>query len=442
MKSVILGLILSSVQFLTPNLLADGLNLDNSDNTPQSLNFELNGYLRGTTYMGKTPHHNEAELKSGYGESSLKLRIRNADRGDGYAEIRFRKGTEFNQSVAQINLREAYVNAHMGRCDLGIGHQIIAWGRADGINPTDNITPKNMITRSPDEDDRREGNFLIRSFYNIHPLRLEAIWIPAYAPSVLPLTIIKLPPGISLENAMIPAASIKNSAFGLKLQLEFSTFDGSVSFFNGYNPLPGIAMSQPQVTQTGIVFSIMPSPYKLRIVGADFSTALGAYGLRGEFAYRKPEQNPEKQIHIPNPDCQYILGMDREIGNLSLIIQYLGRYVIDFKRLVEPANPAALAQYEVRLKNRIFSSQINKVTHGISFRPAWKLLHETLTLEFAGMYTFTTDELFLKSRLAFPITDALTLTLGGEFYSGADNTLFGTLDEIMSAIFVELRTQF
>ena len=48
-------------------------------------------------------------------------------------------------------LREAYVDVRLGRLDLRLGRQIVAWGRADGVNPTDNLTGDDVTLLVPDE---------------------------------------------------------------------------------------------------------------------------------------------------------------------------------------------------------------------------------------------------------------------------------------------------
>src|SRR6266702_3067112 len=53
----------------------------------------------------------------------------------------------------ESDLLEAYITAHFGQADLRIGKQIIAWGRADGINPTDNLTPRDFVVLLPLEED-------------------------------------------------------------------------------------------------------------------------------------------------------------------------------------------------------------------------------------------------------------------------------------------------
>ena len=157
-----------TIMFLSGQLYAQSIFEETLKGKSQGYNestlktFELNGYARSVVFGGKVHKKNKAEIKSVYGEASLKLRVPKKGFGSGFAEIRFRKGNEFNEYVSELNLREAFVNTYVGSFDFSIGHQIIAWGRADGINPTDNISPKNMIIRSLDEDDKKEGNFLIR----------------------------------------------------------------------------------------------------------------------------------------------------------------------------------------------------------------------------------------------------------------------------------------
>ena len=416
------------------SLFEDALSGDAEDtDAAQEKAYEFNGSIRGVFYGGKIPDKDEAEIKSGYGEAALKLRVRKQNFGDGFAEIRFRCGHEFREDVSEVTLREAYVNTYVGRFDFRFGHQIVVWGRADGFNPTDNITPKNMLVRSPDEDDRRAGNFLIRSFCNLEPFRIEAIWVPVYAESVLPTSMMSLPPGMSLTEPEYPDANLKNGAFAVKLNLERASFDGSVSYFNGYNPSPGVDAG-PQ--------GMMPRAYRMHVAGADFSTTLGSYGFRGEFAYRKPHKDYEKNAYIPNPDLQYVMGMDRAFGDFSVILQYIGRTVLDFTELSKPQTPAERLNVELARKNRMFSSQLDEMSHAISFRPAWKLMYETLVLEMSGLVNFTTEELLIKPKVSYDIADALSLTAGGEFYTGPDETLYDTIDETLSAVFVELKTSF
>lgn len=404
--------------------------------------YELNGYIRGVFYEGKVPGKDEVETKSGYAEASIELKVHN-ELGDGFAEISYRSGYELGDNVSEVDLREAYVNAYLGKFDFRIGKQIVVWGRADGINPTNNITPQNMLVRSPDEDDRREGNFLVRSYLNLQPIRFEAIWVPVYRSSVIPMNPDFMPANLKFGEADYPDANFKNSALAAKINLELASLDGSLSYFNGYNTFPGMDAEQNVTPDGNVEIILRQKPYKMHVLGVDFSTAVGSlFGLRGEFAYRKPHEDYEKNVYIPNPDLQYVLGVDKGIGDISILIQYVGRYVLDFTDLPVPQNPAEMPNYEITLNNRIFSSQQNEISHSVFFRPAWTLLHETFSLELAGMYNITTKELLLRPKVSYDIADALTVTAGGELYSGPEETLFDKIDSQLSAFYVELKSSF
>lgn len=427
--------------FLSPAVWGQGLFEEAEASKAQDKAFELNGYLRSTLYLGKVPERSQGEIKSGFGEFSLKLKASKANFGSAFAEVRFRKGYEFNDYVTEFTVREAYVSAYLGPFDFRIGHQIVAWGRADGINPTDNITPKNMLARSPDEDDRREANFLLRTFFNAHPVKIELIWVPFFRSSVVPTNLIPFPPGINLGDPDYPDARLKNGAIAAKLNLEMAAFDFSLSYFNGHNPFAGISYSFPDPLSPTL--EIFLKSYRVNVIGADFSTTVGGFGLRGEAAYTIPYEDSRYYIHVPNPGLHYVLGVDKEFsGGFNIIFQYIGRTVFDFTPLVEPIDPLAIPMYELELKNRIIASQQYKTSHSFTCRLGWNLLHETLDLEFVGLANLTTEEFLIRPRMAYDITDAFTFTLGGELYSGPADTLFDFIEDHLSSVFMELKISF
>ncbi len=252
-----------------------------------------------------------------------------------------------------------------------------------------------------------------------------------------------------------PDVSFTNSSFAMKINLELPTVDGSLSYFNGYSTAPGfgcIVISAP-----GNILTINPSlkTYRMHMIGCDFATALGSFiGLRGEMAYRNYEDgltykwdgnNNDLVIqysYVPNHDLQYVLGVDKAIKNFSFILQYAGIYVFDFEDISAPANPFFPIDIELEKKNRLINRQADQVGHSILFRPAWSLLHETLSLEFAGMYSFNTKELMFRPKISYQITDALSASCGGELYVGSDESLFELIEEEVSAGFIAFKASF
>lgn len=435
--------ILILLLIFVPSLRAQDFFDDDSEGTTpgKNLTYELNGFSRGVFFGGKIVDKDEGELKAGYGELGLKLRARKSSFGDGFAEIRFRRGSEFGSPISDFNIREAYVNTYLGKLDVRLGQQIVVWGRADGFNPTNNITPQNMIARSPDEDDRKEGNFLLRSFYHLAPLRFEFIWVPQYVSSVLPTGLFPFPDYVRMGDTVLPDANFKNSSLALKIDAALGSFDGSFSWFKGFMPMPGIFLSNLEISDTGsLVAVVKPRPFEMNVFGADFSTTIGSFGLRGEFAYRKPieDHKLEDNLFIPNPDFQYVLGVDKSKGDFSIILQYIGRYVSEFEEFEDTGSTLE----ELEAKNRMIASQQDEMSHAVFMRPTLALFHETMDLELMGYYNITTEESILRPSFAYDLADALTLRIGAEWYSGPDNTLFGNIDEALSSVFVELKASF
>ncbi len=407
---------------------------------------DLGGYLRSTLYAGQAASPDAGQIKSGYGEFSLKARTTVEDFGGAFAEVRFREGMEFEQRISRFTLREAYIDAYAGRFDIRVGHQIVVWGRADGLNPTDSITPRDMLARSPDEDDRRLANFLLRTYYNAPHVRMEGIWIPFYKPSRIPTEFISFPENVLYGGHDYPSARLEDSAFAFRLNLELPSLDGSLSYFNGHNPSPGMNAEllpiTPPEAPVPIVNAFLKS-YRMQVIGADFATTLGSFGLRGEAAYRWPHEDSKASVYVINPDLYYVLGIDREFsGGLSLILQYLGRYVTDFEEPRPPQDPGLLPLFRLDEKNRLLASQQHELSHALTMRIAQSLRYETLNLELMGYVNLTTEEFFVKPKVTYRITDALKLIAGGEWYQGPTDTLFDLMDPHLSAFFGELRLSF
>ncbi len=421
--------------------------------------FDLNGYVRSDTFVGKLPGYDRAELQAAYGELSLKMNMKGGEVADAFAELRFRYGQQGQVRQLFTDLREAYVSAFLGDLELRLGQQIVVWGRADAFNPTNNLTPVDLRVRSPVEDDRRVGNVGARAFYDLRPLRIEAAWMPLYKPVEIPDNV-ALPTGVYFGPPDYPSTKDPDLADGTvagRLHFLFDSFEGSVSYLHGYALMPGVALG-------GYVTSSANGPppevyirrtaYNHDVYGADFSTAIGEYGLRAELAYRNP-LHYERRVYAPSPDVQYVVGVDRTLGNLSLIFQYAGRYVIDWQE--EEAGTATVdaLRYnsddmvirerigdELRFRNQILFQQLAEVQHLISLRAEYLALHETLSLSAFGLMNVTTKEWLAYPKVSYKFSDALSGAVGGEIYFGPEDTLFDLVEDELSAGYAELRYTF
>ena len=91
------------------------------------------------------------------------------------------------------------------------------------------------------------------------------------------------------------------------------------------------------------------TPYLKNTIGADFALPLGPWIVRGELAYNHTHDY-DTNLYVPAPNLSYVAGIERSIGGITAILQYVGKYVTDFIPLHEPLlsdpmNPLARMQY-------------------------------------------------------------------------------------------------
>ena len=348
------------------------------------------------------------------------------------------------KNLSEFYLREGNVSLYVGPMEFTMGQKIITWGKADGFNPTNNITPENTIIRSPDPDDRKMSNFLLQGKSRLGTFgSLEAIWVPKYRASLLPWELTPMPDGVHFREGPYPDAGLKSSTWVFKFNLNLSSFDASLSWFSGYAPEPGLRIAPstiPQVQNNSIF--IQTQAYHEQVAGFDFSSQLGKTGLRGEVAWRNPETDYQNKVHVPNPDLWYVFGLDRSIGDFQIIVQYMGRYVFNFRELVFPADTNLMALYQMEQTNRMFHRQQHKWSHNISVRPSLQLLHENLKAEIFGMYNFTIEEYLIMPKLSYSLTDGLKLSAGLEYYNGKEQTLFNLVENEFNSVFFQLKATF
>ena len=121
----------------------------------------------------------------------------------------------------------------------------------------------------------------------------------------------------------------------------------------------------------------------------------------------------------------------------NFIFQYIGSCNFNYK-VLNKADPS----YAVKLLNSLIFNQKHKSSHALSCRLEWRLLHETLFLELFSLYRINSYEALIASKISYDITDALAASLGANIYFGKNETMFGTIEEIMSAVYMQVKFSF
>ncbi|WP_421919420.1 hypothetical protein [Marinifilum sp.] len=398
-----------------------------SSNGGSDFGFRLNGYVRADAYMS------EKDYRACYSELSLQFETNKENLGRAYADFRIQKSL-LKEDPDQYNLREAYVDLYLGKIDLRVGQQIIVWGRADGFNPTNNLSTNDFAVFSPEEDDRRMSNFILSATYNAYPWRINVNVIPVYKASNIPFPKVNTE-SISWLANYFPEETLQNSALAFKLSYEEASFDASLSFFRGYHKTTGLDY---QIKENHL--HLFQRAHLSYVLGADFSTNLGKIGLRGEFALSLNEDKEEEEFYIPEDQLEYTLGVDKEWGNFSLILQYVGKYVPD--EVCKASDFSDSRKGFICQQNNLMFGQTDKWIHSVSMRPAMDLAHETLQMEILSLYNFTTQELYCKPMIEYLLTDNISTSIGAQLYFGPSDSRYDYLEHSANAIFLEFKVNF
>lgn len=420
---------------------------DSSATGPHEKSFDMNGFVRGVAYGGSE----YTDFSNLSGEFALKAGL-SAGKTYFFGDARLREGIFFGRRKLEFELKEAYAGYTGERFDLFLGNQIISWGRTDGFNPTNNLTPNDYFLLTPDPDDQKLGNFMLRPKIRITgKTELEIVVIPVFKPSVYRYDLFDMG-NASFARVLLPVAGLKNASLAGRFNVELPSAGFSVSYFHGYDPFYGFKVDTVSFQPEPFV-DYSPQVYRKNTVGADFAVPVSQWIFRGEAALNLTK-NYREEMEIPNPDLSFVFGAERAIGGFTAIFQYIGKYTLDFTPLTgpvlaDPYNPQAqmqyaldLIRYESELFNRKIFNQQEETNHALFLSVRRSFAHEVLNAELSGYYNITSEEYFIRPTLKWKITDALAANLGAGIMKGPDDSLFSKAGKVLNGAFAGLTASF
>jgi hypothetical protein len=448
MRKKIIGF--TVVLFYTLPLFSQGLfeslTAESVEDTEKKSQLEFSGYARGSFYGGSENY----DYSSTFGEFALKSKL-TKQKSFLFADMRFRGGLFYNERETTLQIKEVYAGYRGSKVDLFLGNQIVTWGRTDGFNPTNNITPNDYFFLTPDPDDQNLSNFMLRNKIRLaNQIDMEVIAIPFYLPSIYRYDLFSMGAGANFKNFAIPETNFENSTLASRLNFELPSIGFSVSYFRGYDPFYGFTLIDFQFIPLEINYQ--PTPYFKNSVGIDFALPIYKWIIRGEGAWSITEDF-ENQMHIPNPDFSYVFGLERNISGYVAIFQYVGKYTLDFKDLTPPvlagnsqedfiqyANERVL--YESTFYNRKIFSQQEKTNHALMLSISKSFLHEELSIYISGYYNLTTEEYLIRPNVKWSITDELSASIGASYMLGPDNSLYDIAGKVINGAYLGLMVKF
>jgi hypothetical protein len=284
----------------------------------------------------------------------------------GLPEI-FSSGDLYNKGIVDpynLEIREAYVQLNgflTKNLDVTIGRQLIAWGTADVINPTDNLNPYDFEDIL-DFGRHRGSDALNLQYYLGNKFSIQAVLIPIFQPANLPLGIfagalspsMEMPSGMVLEDysdtILMPKYNLDESATaGLRFKGFAGGLDFSLSYVWGRDGLPYNTSNTiiPIDLQGGVSVDARLTYERNHIIGADLATSIAGIGFWAEAAMYFPAQdvimsNDLTAFYPASPDpvivdstileakpyMKFVMGGDYFFGNGSYLnVQYIHGFI-------------------------------------------------------------------------------------------------------------------
>ncbi|MDX9847806.1 MAG: hypothetical protein RBT74_12560 [Tenuifilaceae bacterium] len=415
-------------------------------NEESKAKLEFSGFARGVAYGGAR----DFDYTNVFGEFALKAKL---DKKNTVlvADVRLREGIFFDNRELQLQLKEAYAGYKSERIDLFLGNQIVSWGRTDGFNPTNNITPNDYFFLTYEPDDQKLSNFMLRT--KIKPtnsLDIEMIAIPFFRPSVYRYDLFQSDQPASFASVATPALQFDKGALAIRANVETSALGASLSYFVGHNPFYGFSLVNFTLNPLGVEYQ--PTPYFMQSIGADFAIPVKSWIVRGEVALNLTDDY-DMEMHIPNPDFSYVLGVERNFWEITTIFQYIGKYTLNYSALQEPSlggltpdammqYAADMIQYESKMYNRRIFNQQEETNHMLSLSLNRSFFYEQLNVELSGAYNLTTEEQLFRGRLKWSISDAVSANVGCSYMLGPDESIYNMAGKTMNGVFLGLEVGF
>ncbi len=226
-----------------------------------------------------------------------------------------------------FDIRTAKVTMHRGHFTADIGKQLVRWGKADLLNPTDRFAPQDYLDVV---DSEVLGVFAARATVEAAGNSLDLVWTPWLTPSRIPLLNqrwAELPPGFTgpVENA---ATNFPGSGqYGARVNHIGRHYEASASIFEGYNHLPLIGLT---LNPSGVLYVERFYP-KIRMYGADSAIPLPWFTIKTEAGYFQSRAgSASSSAATPQSDdyILYVAQIERQMGDWMFVAGYVGQTIL------------------------------------------------------------------------------------------------------------------
>lgn len=322
---------------------------------------------------------------------------------------------------ASQRVREAYVDFEVEPISLRAGRQVIAWGRADRINPTDSLSPRDFTLLAPDDEQQRNGIDALRLRYTASPaLSLSAI---------LGKSETNITPKGALPPNLVLAAPRRDNEWAVKLDHSGSGIDWSASYFDGTSRVVRYRIDSTHPSAPMFRGEVE----KVQKLGADFAIARGVWTFRGEIAHAHHRKACSACPADARRITSAVLGGDLDFADtMNFNAQVFVHVKNDFS---DPGALTGLRQTLAQGLNRLNADYAARET-GVTLRLSDRFLNDKLRWEISAVLDLNGNSYAIRPRLSYSVNDRLRLFAGLDHFAGVSQSYFGTLEKNSTAFVV------
>ncbi len=332
-------------------------------------------------------------------------------------------------SLLDRSLRELYVSYNWDQTIyLDLGRQVVAWGRADGINPTDNLSPRDFTRLVPDETDQRLGNDALKLTYisGSGANKWTALWYLHSRSDVIPLRAL---PGVQYE-----IDHTRRPEVAVRWDYSKDGLDVGASFFSGLDHVPDLSLQT--LSPMGVVLQLKNNP--LTVYGFDFSYNHNDLVWRGEVGYAQTDSTGSADLTRKKNNLTAVMGPELTLKDATLSLEGVFKHTEGVLSADSVMNPILSEVYRYQ---QTISDQYESNQYGAMLRYAINLLNDNLKLEATGFYFVPTPNELLRIRINYSLNDHWQLNTGADRFWGRNDTVLGQFRD-NSLVYAQVRYNF
>ncbi|MDR9468232.1 hypothetical protein, partial [Marinospirillum sp.] len=398
------------------------------------LPFRLGGFVEaaGGAHIYSNPVvENRMDKEYNLGETRLRLEV-DGDWKDIDYSLKVDGLADGVDEELRGELREALVSTSTGPVDWRAGRQVLTWGTGDLLFIND-LFPKDwqsfLIGR--DEDYLKGPSDAIRGTWYAGEVTVDAVWSPLFQEDNYPdgdrlsywgpLTDANGNLTGQMGQTAQPVSDMaeepddfpEDGEVALRLATRQAGIEYEAYGYWGFWPQPN---DQREMMQGG-----KAAHPQLHVYGASLRTSMGPGLFNAEAGYYDSRDYDSQQANMtPNSEARFLMGYDWElISNLNVGLQYYLEWTQDY-------DEQEAAWIDMGMQEMAGEEYRQLLTTRLTYRQ-WR---GDLVWSLFAFVSPSDEDYYLRPSATYRVSDALTLSAGGNIFGGENNySFFGQFEK-------------